>query len=75
MNRHYYSEAPEIWASYEHLLKERLESIDYLAQRMFTDLQIIGMKKDDIYAFMRENFAALWERVAAEQEPKGRGKA
>lgn len=68
MNRHYHSEAPSVWASYEYLIKERLESIDHMARRMFSELQYTGMRKDDIYAFMEEQFTELWKKVAAEQE-------
>lgn len=68
MNRHYHSEAPSVWGSYEYLLKERLESIDYIARRMFSELQYTGMKNADIHAFMEEQFIGLWKKVAAEQE-------
>lgn len=59
MNRHYPSEAPDIWRSYEWLQKERLESIDYIARRMYSELVNCRMRSEDEKAYMRERFADL----------------
>jgi len=69
MNRHYPASAEEVWSSFEWLLKDDLERIDYRVRQMFKELgQLRSLKDDQIREFLHERFVALWQQVAAEQE-------
>jgi len=71
MNRYYPPSLEEVWESFEWLIKERLRDLDNMARRMFTDMQATHTADNEkIRAYMQEQFALVWEQVAAEQEVK-----
>lgn len=63
----------EVWESWEHRLKEKLEGIDHITREMFKEMVFTRTaSSDNIRNFLQEHFAMLWEQVAAEQEVKSR---
>lgn len=68
MSRYRHGSIEAVWASYEWLIKEKLEALDHLTRQMYTEMQLSGASKEVIEQFVPAAFSSLWERVALEQE-------
>lgn len=56
----------EIWDSYEWLIRERMEQLDYLIRRARGDMQVVSRRHSvDINASMQKSVTELWHDVAA----------
>lgn len=72
MSRHYPQSLEEVWESFEWLLKDELRKIDHMTRKMFLAMQMARGSNEQIYAFIGQQFADLWEQVTAEEEQKSK---
>ena len=63
-------EMQEVWNSFEYLIRDDLERLGFRIRAMQSEIQCIGVRKEDMNHFIQERFWHLWEEVAKEQSEK-----
>lgn len=69
-NRYRTSNMAEVWESFEHLYRHKLEELDHMTRQMMNEMTYSGCDREAIARFVRQSFADLWESVATEQDQR-----
>jgi hypothetical protein len=74
MNRYYYSEMEDIYQSYEYSIRERLEALDHLSRKMFTDMSLARVKHPVAMEYVGRKLTELIAEIVEKGDASDCGK-
>jgi hypothetical protein len=54
------------WDSFESLLRDDLERLDYRTRAMYCEMTTLGVPHEMVKSFVSQKFSELWEKIAEE---------
>jgi hypothetical protein len=62
------AEMEDIYKSYEHLFREKLEEIDFMAQKMFLEMRVFHIPVTIYESYVQDKFRILAREVIGKED-------